>query len=247
MIKRAVFILFFVFLCLAGQASARSAPLMLNTFDSAPFSTPDQRGFLDLLYRELFARLEIAFEIQILPAERALQNANAGIDDGEICRVAGLDSIYPNLVQTTEPVTQYEMVAFSREHDFSVSGPESLMPYDLGIVTGWKILERSTQRNPSRIMVDSTDQLFRMLDQGRVEIVLIERLVGMETLNRLRIKGVRILSPPFLAGDWFLYLHKKHQALVPRIDAELRKMKQDGSYERIRQQVLGRYQKAVVR
>jgi polar amino acid transport system substrate-binding protein len=121
------------------------------------------------------------------------------------------------------------------------------MSYDLGIVTGWKILERSTQRNPSRIMVDSTDQLFRMLDQGRVEVALIERLVGMETLNRLRIKGVRTLSPPFLAGDWFLYLHKKHQALVPRIDAELRKMKQDGSYERIRQQVLGRYQKAVVR
>jgi polar amino acid transport system substrate-binding protein len=247
MIKRAATILVFILLCLAGQASARVTPLVLNTSYLLPFNSPDKSGFLDLLYRELFARLEIAFEIQMLPAERALQNANVGIDDGDTCRIAGLETTYPNLVRTTEPVMQYQMVAFSREHDFLVSGPESLMPYDLGIVTGWKILERSTQRNPSRIMVDSTDQLFRMLDQGRVEVALIERLVGMETLNRLRIKGVRTLSPPFLAGDWFLYLHKKHQALVPRIDAELRKMKQDGSYERIRQQVLGRYQKAVVR
>lgn len=247
MIKRAVCILFFVLLCMAGQASARTSPLMLNTFAFAPISTPAHDGFLDLLYRELFARLGIAFEIQVLPAERALQNANAGIDDGDICRVAGLDSIYPNLVRSTESVMQYQMVVFSREGNFPVSGPESLVPYELGIVTGWKILERTTQQHPSRIMVDSADQLFRMLDQGRVKIALIDRLVGMEAINRLGIKGVRILAPPFLAGDWFLYLHKKHQALIPRIDAELRKMKQDGAYERIRQQALGRYEKAIVR
>lgn len=219
MIKRAVFIVFCILPCLAGQASARTVPLVLNTSALAPVSAPDRSGFLDLLYRELFARLGIAFEIQPLPAERALQNANAGIDDGEICRIAGLESTYPNLVHTTEPVMQYQMVVFSRERNFPVSGPESLLPYELGIVTGWKILE----------------------------IALIDRLVGMGALNRLEIKGVRILSPPFLSGDWFLYLHKKHQALIPRIDAELRKMKQDGAYERIRQQALGRYEKPMAR
>ncbi len=247
MINRAVFILSFVLLCLTGQASARSAPLVLNTFESAPLTTPDQRGFLDLLYRELFGRLGMDFKIQILPAERALQNADVGIDDGEISRVAGLESIYLNLVRTTESVFQYQMVVFSRERDFPVSGPESLMPYGLGIVTGWKILERTTKQHPSRTMVDSVDQLFRMLDQGRVEIALIDRLVGVEALNRLGVKGVRVLSPPFLVGDWFLYLHKKHQTLIPIIDAELRKMKQDGTYERIWQQVLGRYEKSIVR
>lgn len=247
MIKRVFFIVFFVLPWLAGQAPASAVPLVLNTSALAPVSTPDRSGFLDLLYRELFARLGIAFEIQPLPAERALQNANAGIDDGEICRIAGLESTYPNLVHTTEPVMQYQMAVFSRERNFPVSGPESLLPYELGIVTGWKILERTTRQHPSRIMVDSVDQLFRMLDQGRVEIALIERLVGMETINRLGIKGIRILSSPFLSGDWFLYLHKKHHGLIPRIDAELRKMKQDGTYERIRQQVLGRYEKALVR
>ena len=245
--KRVISLLFAVLLCLASQASALSAPLVLNTSYFPPINSPDKSGFLDLLYQELFARLGIAFEIQMLPAERALQNANTGIDDGDTCRIAGLQNTYPNLVHTTEPVFGYQMAVFSREKKFPVSGPESLMPYALGIVTGWKILERSTRQNPSRTMVDSADQLFWMLDQGRVDIALIERLVGLETVNRLGIKGVRILSPPFLTGDWFLYLHKKHQALIPRIDAELRKMKQDGAYERIRQQVLGRYEKSIVR
>lgn len=246
--RRTVFIVFFVLLFLAGQAPVQAAaPLVLNTSYFPPINSPDKSGFLDLLYQELFARLGIAFEIQMLPAERALQNANAGIDDGDTCRIAGLQNTYPNLVHTSEPVMQYQMVVFSREENFQVSGQESLAPYGLGIVTGWKILERTTKEHPSRTMVDSADQLFRMLDQGRVEIALIERLVGMEAINRLGIKGIRILSPPFLAGEWFLYLHKKHQGLVPRIDAELRKMKQDGTYERIRQQVLGRYEKSIAR
>ncbi len=245
--KRAISLFIAVLLCLASQASALSAPLVLNTSYFPPINSPDKSGFLDLLYQELFARLGIAFEIQMLPAERALQNANAGIDDGDTCRIAGLQATYPNLVHTTEPVLGYQMAVFSREEKFPVSGPESLEPYALGIVTGWKILERTTRQHPSRTMVDSADQLFWMLDQGRVDIALIERLVGMEAVNRLGIKGGRILSPPFLTGDWFLYLHKKHQALIPRIDAELRKMKQDGAYERIRQQVFGRYEKSIAR
>jgi len=245
--KRVISLLIAVLLCLAGQASALAAPLVLNTSYFPPINSPDKSGFLDLLYRELFARLGIAFEIQMLPAERALQNANAGIDDGDTCRIAGLQSTYPNLVHTTEPVMGYQMTVFSKEEKITISGQESLMPYALGMVTGWKILERTTRQHPSRTMVDSADQLFWMLDQGRVDIALIERLVGMEAVNRLGIKGVRVLSPPFLTGDWFLYLHKKHQSLIPRIDAELRKMKQDGAYERIRQQVLGRYEKSIVR
>ncbi|MBI5556467.1 MAG: transporter substrate-binding domain-containing protein [Deltaproteobacteria bacterium] len=247
MIKNGVFLLLFLLLCLPVRVSAGDAPLVLNTSAFPPVTSYDKSGFLDLLYQELFARLGIAFEIQILPAERCLQNANAGIDDGDTCRIAGLDNTYTNLVRTTEAVMGYEMVVFSRERDFPVTGPESLAPYALGIVTGWKILERATGEHPARISVDTIDQLFMMLDQGRIEIALIDRLVGLDAVKRLGIKGIRILSPPLLTGDWFLYLHKKHQSLIPRIDGELRKMKQDGSYGRIHRQVLDRYEQAIVR
>jgi polar amino acid transport system substrate-binding protein len=223
-------------------AFAQAKTLVLNTSYDSPITSPDRTGFLDLLYRELFGRLGISFEILALPAERSLHNANEGIDDGIVCRVGALVNTYTNMVRSTEPVMQYQHVVFSRDKRFQVTGPESLEPYDVGIVTGWKIVERNTTRHRSRIMVDSGEQLFRMLDQGRVEVAVIERMVGMDMVKRLGIPGIRMLSPPLLTGDWYLYLHKRHADLIPLIDRELRKMKEDGSYDRIHREVLGRYE-----
>jgi len=44
-------------------------------------------------------------------------------------------------------------------------------------------------------------------------------------------------------ANWYLHLNKKHAALLPRIDAELRRMKQDGSYARIENETLGSYRR----
>ena len=51
----------------------------------------------------------------------------------------------------------------------------------------------------------------------------------------------RVLEPPFVEGDWFLYLNKKHAALVPRIAAEIKRMREDGTHQRIFEGVLNRY------
>jgi len=107
-------------------------------------------------------------------------------------------------------------------------------------------VERNTKDASSRFTVDSADQLFRMLDEDRIDIAVIEQMIGLETISRLGIKGVRVLSPPLLSGDWYLYLHKKHADLIPKVDNEIRKMKKDGSYDRIWNQVRQRYSKSVL-
>lgn len=233
------------FYCPTSSLAADTRPLVLNTSYAAPITSPDKTGFLDLFYAELFGRLNIPFEIQSLPAERALQNANAGVDDGDVCRIADLVNQYTNMVRSREPIMPYHHAVFSRHKNFTITGPESLTPYSVGLVTGWKIVERTTQQVPSRTLVDSPEQLFVLLDQERIEVAVIERMVGLETVHRLGLKGIRVLSPPLLSGDWFLYLHKKHAALLPRIDAEVRKMKRDGTYDRLWRQVYQRYEKSV--
>ncbi len=228
--------------CAFGQ----TRKLVLNTAFSSPITSLDKTGFLDLLYRELFNRLNIAFEIQSIPAERALTNVNEGIDDGDVCRVPDLAKVYTNMVRTTEPVMQYNIVVFSRDKQFRVDGPESLKPYIVGIVTGWKHIERDTAQLRSRIMLDSAEQLFQMLDQGRVDVAVIERVVGMDMVQKLQISGINILSPPLLTGDWYLYLHKRHADMIPLIDGELSRMKTDGSFDRIKRGVLGQYEQGMV-
>ncbi|MBF0273166.1 MAG: transporter substrate-binding domain-containing protein [Magnetococcales bacterium] len=224
---------FFCFVSLGTSALAEPARLVLNSPHSAPITAPDGSGVLDVFYRELFARLGMTVEFQQLPAERAVINANRGIDDGDVTRISGMETHYPNLVQVPESVMRYELVLFSRTARFKVTGPEDLQPYDVGIVTGWKIVEWNTTKAHSVTRVENVTQLFQMLADDRIDLAIIERMTGMMTIKNLEIKDVYILEPPFLVGNWYLYLHKKHQNLVPRLTAEIRRMKEDGSYTKI--------------
>ena len=224
-----------------GILLAETPKLVLNTSYTAPITAPDKSGVLDLFYQELFKRLGGKFEIQYLPAERALTNANRGIDDGDVCRIFGLDEKYTNLVRVPEMIMRYEHVIFSNKADFKVTGPNDLKPYDVGVVKGWKIIEWNTKSARTTTLVDSGEQLFAMLSEDRIDLAIIERMTGRMHVNAHNLRSIRVLEPAFLSGDWYLYLHKKHQDLVPVIAEEIRRMKDDGSHQRIFRAVLKRF------
>jgi len=228
---------------LAALPAQAEPSLVLNTSYSAPITSPKKNGFLDLLYQELATRTGIKIEIQALPAERALVNANTGIDDGDVGRIAGLEKQYPNLVMVPEQVMPFQMGVFTRNASFAVNGPASLQPYDVGIVTGWKILERTIVGTRSRVTVETGEQLFTMLDGNRIDVAVIERMQGIRLIKRMGFQNIKELQPPFLQGDWYLYLNKKHAALVPILAAELKKMKTDGTSQRLYEVVMSRYAK----
>lgn len=225
----------------AAATRADPAPaLVLDTSFNAPLVSPAHDGMLDALYTELFRRLGLRAQIQQVAAERGLMNANNGIDDGEAARIAGIEGSYPNLVRVPEAVIQYQMTVFSRR-PFAVDGVASLAPYDVGIVNGWKILERTITGSHSLQKLEDGRQLFTMLDRDRIDAAVIDRRQGLELVRSLGLRGIEARQPPLLQGDWFIYLNKKHAALVPRLAEELRKMKQDGSYRRILDGVQRRY------
>lgn len=227
--------------CGAGTAAERPAPLVLNTSFFAPITSPQHDGVLDLLYAELFRRVGLQVEIQLSSAERGLLNASNGIDDGDVCRVLGIDQSYPNLVRVPEKIMNYQMSVFTRRASFAVQGAASLKPYDVGILTGWKVLERMITDSHGLVKLETGAQLFAMLDKDRIDVAVIEKLEGLHFVQSMGLQGIHVMQPPLVEGEWFLYLHKKHAALAPRLAEELRKMKQDGSYQRIFDSVLRRY------
>jgi polar amino acid transport system substrate-binding protein len=218
---------------------AAAPTLVLNTAFSAPITSPAHDGALDLLYAELFRRVGLEVAIQPASAERGLLNANSGIDDGDVSRVAGIEQSYTNLVRVPERVMTYQMVVFTRRARFTVDGAASLRPYDVGILTGWKILERSITGTRSLQKLETGRQLFTMLAMDRIDVAVIERLEGLHFVRSMGLRDVTMLAPAYVEGDWFLYLNKKHAALAPRLAEQIRLMKRDGSYQRIFDQALG--------
>ena len=200
-------------------------------------NTPLDRKALEQLSQESLRRIGVDLKLVSLPSERSLTAANLGEVDGEGLRVGGLggpDGPYPNLIQEPERFVRISFVAFSKNATISLdNGWDSLKPYRIAFINGWKMFEANAQGARVVNKVDKPEQLFRMLDEGRVDLVLYTHADGLLLARNLGLTSVAPLSPALKEVDMYLYLHKKHQALVPKLTQAIRDLKADGSYNRI--------------
>lgn len=213
--------------------SAGAQNLVLDTDDVYPRSTPDARGFEDLILKEAFGRLGITVSIQFTTSERALLNVNQGIDDGLFVKVAGVEAGYPNLVMVRESVCQYDFAAFGKDPSRKPKGWAGLAPYNVAFIRGWKAPEANVTNAKSIIRVKDDDALFEVLLQDRVDLIVYEALEGRLRIKDRKIAGVYQLGDPLASVDMYLYLNVRHRDLVPGLEGALRAMKADGSWKRI--------------
>lgn len=228
----------FLFFC---QPSFGQEALSLNTFAGPPLSTPRQTGFYDRLLKEAFKRAGMPIIIGHLPAERSLVNANSGIDDGDFVRIAGLEDIYPNLVRVPEKITDFEFVVFTKHLNIKTESWDSLKPYHVAIVRGWKILEENLADVQSLVKMKNQKLLFTLLKNDRTDAVVYSRFEGYGMMKELGMDNVIVLEPPLARREMFLYLNKKHREIIPHVAEALKGMKKDGTYDEIKAQTLSPY------
>lgn len=205
--------------------------LVLNDVNEPPLTTDAGDGFLDMVVREAFRRAGLELKLVKLPAERALLDANAGIEDGDLTRIAGIEKQYPNLVRVPEKLLDWTFVAFSKDRTIPSDWP-AIRQHTVGHIRGWKIYEQNTAGAGNVIAVDDSEQLFRLLALDRIDVALYVHWMGLALIQRQGLKDVHILEPPLATREMFIYLHKKHVTLVPKIAAALRALKADGFYDR---------------
>jgi len=222
---------------LSTTATARET-LVLAIGSSPPYHNEQGTGFYDLLEREALNRAGYDVRFDTLTGERALLYANQGISDGEGDRIKGMQKLYPNLVRVDEPTVSWDFVAFSHRSDIIINGWQSIQQYSVGLINGWKIFERNTKDAQTQTKVKDIDILFTLLKNKRADLVLMEAWQGLQYLDQHPIPGVKMLVPPLATKNKYIYLHKKHINIAPKIAAALREMKKDGTYKKIVEQVL---------
>ncbi len=217
-----------VWLCaLVAGATAQTLTISTN-------NTPLDRQALQDLSKEAFRRIGAEVKLVSLPSERSLHSANQGEVDGEGLRVPGLSSQYPNLVQVPERFIGISFVAFAKDATIRLDqGWESLKPHRVAFINGWKMFEASASGAKVVNKVDKPEQMFLMLDGGRIDLALYTRADGVALARTMGLSAVAPLAPALKDVDMYLYLHKRHEALVPKLAQALREMKADGSYNRI--------------
>lgn len=216
-------------LCCAVPAFADGQTITVSTNN-----TPLDRQALEAISETAFRRLGIDFKLISLPSERSLTSANLGEVDGEGLRVGGLEGQYPNLIQVPERYIRISFVAFAKDATISLDGGwDSLKPHRVAFITGWKMFEANASGAKVVNRVEKPEQLFQMLETGRVDLALYTRADGAALVRKLGVPSIAPVAPALKDVDMYLYLNRKHAALVPRLAQVLKEMKADGTYNRI--------------
>ncbi len=215
-----------------GVFGAEERTFTISTSYKSLLSNPEQTGMLDQVMKEAFRRIGLRAEIVFNPTERSLVDVNAGLADAELNRIEGMEKSFPNLVRVPEPNMTMHFVAFAKK-PYPIDGWKSIEDRHIGIVRGWKILERNTQGFPHVILVPTETELFNMLQKGRIDVALYDKLTGYEQLSLRGFTDIRHLEPPLASKDMFLYLNKKNKDLAVPVANALKEMKADGTYDRI--------------
>jgi polar amino acid transport system substrate-binding protein len=219
--------------------------LVIGTSYKMLLSTPAQDGMLDRIAKEVFRRVGYGVELPYLPAERSLMAVNDGLHDGELNRIEGMEKLYPNLVRIKESMMDFQFVGFTKKISVQGGRWENLKPHQIGLIKGWKILEKNVGNFPKITFFHSAGELFQGLELGRVDVILYGKLIGLAVIKELNIQDLNIIQPPFATRKMYMYLHKKHEPLLPKAADGLRQMKLDGTYDEIVSKSLAPYLKVM--
>ncbi len=220
-----------ILLLLSSPLSYAQASLVFNTTGLPPLNNPTQDGFMDEVTRMALQRIDRKLVISRLPAQRALHNANNGLLDAEMSRIKGIDKIYTNLVRVPEKIMDWSFVVISKKPLELQQSWSSLAKQNVAFITGWKILENNVPSSASITKTKNSQQLFRLLIKNRADFIIYERWAGNYLINQMQLESVKIRQPVLATRAMFMYLHKKHRLLVPKLAKALADMKKDGSYQ----------------
>ncbi len=231
--KKLICVCFVVFMLLLTTSLQAQERVVISQAQIAPTA---YRLMGERVLKEAYSRIGVELELEDLPAERALVYASEGKTDGEFARIAGIEQNYPNLVMISVPIVYEDIVVYSKEVDFTVDGWESLAPYSINFIRGFKLAEIKTE-GMNVEMVNTIEQAFLKLNAGRTDVVVDLRSAQC-VLPTLDVSGITALEPPLTQIVMYHYLNTGHKALAAKLEEELKRMAQDGDLKAIQEQAV---------
>lgn len=190
------------------------------------FSKGSEWDRVEMALRACYGKFHIRLEFQETPNERALIESNAGRVDGEASRKGGLTASYPNLRQVDVPL--YINIVSAYVYGATKTAPASWAELSrmerVGIIIGGKAIEDATAGWNNIVRLSSFESAFQMLKRGRLDAFVGRRADSLQALAQAQLRIGDFPQQTVMSFPLFHYLHSKHEALVPNVTQELRRM-----------------------
>lgn len=212
---------------------------------TAPQNDGPLNKYAKRVFMELEKRIHIQLHIKQLPKQRALVDANSGEYDGVSMRVINLEKDYPNLVRIKQVIFNVQHVLFSYQDKIiqQTNNFDNLLEvakrhdYKVGYLNGSKKAKDELAQFPDTLKMALGDpmQAFALLKVGRISAYLagpgiVNRQIFSKHYSDSNIKEVGV----FARFPLYIYVHKKHVALVEKLESGMKDMHQDGTLSGIR-------------
>ena len=229
MAKRICWALLFCTACVVAQAD----PLRIVSEAWAPYIYEENgvvRGLDYELTATVLGRLGITHELQLLPWKRSLAEFDEGRADAILDIFRNPDR-EQSMVFIDEPLSSSEFVLFyARQRPFPYSDLSSLKGRRIGVSPGYWYSNEAFRQSKDFIRENAPSHAanFGKLMLGRVDMVLIERRVGLYLAQQMGILDqLDYHRQPISHDDLYLALRRtpEFEHLAVRIGAELRTLK----------------------
>jgi len=185
------------------------------------------------ILRKVYHRVGYTVDIELLPAKRSLEQANLGNTDGDVARIAGTENSFPNLRPIPTPILTFKGVAFTKIKGERIDAWNDLAGYSVGIIRGIRYSEAGT-RGLNRYFVKDMAQLFKVLNNGRVQFVVAGASAGGWFVKENHAdSGIHRAGGALHEAPLYHFIHKKNAHLVSQLDETIKKMEESGELEAI--------------
>jgi polar amino acid transport system substrate-binding protein len=199
--------------------------------------TYPEPGYLKNIIVEAGKRIDVKISFRHMPAVRSLVASDSGTTQGELHRVEGLEKLYPNLIRVPEPVVIDQFVGFAATPDMVIKDWRQTGDLQISYPRGWTLYAQAFGEDNSHHMGNSGVPLFKMVEHGRIDIAMhtLDKGTYIAAKNDIHVYPVK---PAFAIKPMYMYLHHSKAHLVDRLAQSIREVKQDGTYESIKRDVL---------
>jgi len=180
---------------------------------------------------QAYQQLGITVSFLTLPGKRSLKYSNSGEVDGEMLRMEGIETDYPNLLRVPIALCSLNFTVVANV-EMNATSFSDLKGIDIGITRGYVNEERIAAKfDLNVIKVVRNEDLVNMLLKDRVKAIFTTELEA-EKMSRAH-EGNKFYKQDALTQNLFLYhyLHNKNEELLPLITLELRRLQKLGKID----------------
>ena len=175
----------------------------------------------------------LPMRVQAVPASRAHLMALEGTVDGELIRMSNYADSTATLVRIDPPFYRISLVAYSlAARHVHIQDASDLRRYKVGSLRGLTTAQTLTSKLPDVTLVSSPEQMFQMLQRGRIDVAIETRLSGAYTLQRLHAQNLAV-SPELTHFELHHYLDLRHKDSVAPLSAAIERLRNAGSLQRM--------------